>query len=727
MKYYIALLCIVCAIALPSPGHTADPGNIYLRFLEGDVQVKTEDAKEWLPASINMPLTDNDQIWVPDNGRAELFLKNGTVVRFDRDTYLEILASGDKPARFYLGTGRVYGNVIVGKGNTVVFETPTASFSAYARSVFRIDVPENEDSIASVFQGELYADLGKGQMKISAGERIVLGKNAQYPVLAKLVAADEWEQWNKQRDREFSTPESGNATAYLPDELRSYSYDLGRNGQWVYEQEYGYVWTPTVVVVQNWSPYKVGRWVWMRGNYVWISYEPWGWAPYHYGRWAFINKRGWCWVPPRRGFAYWGPGYVGWVYTPTYVSWVPLAPGEIYYGHGSYGPHSVNVKNVTIQNITMSRTVYKNVHVDHAVTTLHRDTFITGRPVKMTTNENIFLKEKRIMGAPEIKPEKATFMPVIKDIPQANRPPSRIANQEMKTFRKDNPATQIRNRTNTTAKPSGTASQIGQMNGKKVDAPQQKNNIPSGMRQERPATGNQPMQRISQVTPEERTRRLAELRNRKQVRNTVKETPPATGQPASARTTRTESQKSDTGNKSSPVPATRQQLTMNAEQQRVPGAAKQVQSSVPARFADMSTRKTGVAKNTSQISARQQQVRPSSPQIKVQAPTVAPQRVQAPPATSQRAQQKSATSMRVQTSPATSRTLPAAGSPAVTPKTQPATKARSVAPQTQPPAKAPSVTVQAQSPKKESMQAYAANRDVPSREAAPRMERKGGR
>ncbi|OPY71721.1 MAG: FecR protein [Syntrophorhabdus sp. PtaU1.Bin058] len=685
MKYYTVLFCIVCAIVLPSPGHTADPGNIYLRFLEGDVQVRTVDAKEWLPASINTPLADNDQVWVPDNGRTELFLKNGTVVRLDRNTLLEVLTSEDKQTRFYLGTGKAYGNVTVGNGSAVVFETPTASFSTYARSVFRIDVQENEDPIASVFQGELYADVGKGQMKISAGERIVLSKNAQYPVLTKLISADEWEQWNKQRDREFSSPGSGNATAYLPDELRPYSYDLAKNGQWVYEQEYGYVWTPTVIVVKDWSPYRVGRWVWMGGNYVWISYEPWGWVPYHYGRWTFISKRGWCWVPPRRGFVYWGPGYVGWVYTPTYVSWVPLAPREIYYGHGYYGPYSINVKNVTIQNITVNRTVYKNVYVDHAVTTLHRDTFITGRPVKTTANENLFLKEKRVTGAPDIRPEKATYMPVVKDIPQAKRPPSRIADQGPKTFRKDNPVTQISNRTNTAAKPSVAESRIGQMNGKKVDAPQQKiNNIPSGMRQERPATG----------------------------------------QPASARITMTESQRSDTGNKPSPVPAARQQSTMSVEQQRVPGTAKQMQPSVPARFADVPVRKTGVSKNISSIPADQQQTRASSPQTRVQAPTVTPQRTQAQAVTPQRAQvpttasrgaqQKSVTSQRVQAPPAMSRTLPATGSPVVTPKTQA-------------PSKSPSVTVQAQSPKKENMQAYATLREMPSRDAAQRMERKGGR
>ena len=32
----------------PSVGHTSQPGDMYLRFLEGDVQVKTEDTAEWL-------------------------------------------------------------------------------------------------------------------------------------------------------------------------------------------------------------------------------------------------------------------------------------------------------------------------------------------------------------------------------------------------------------------------------------------------------------------------------------------------------------------------------------------------------------------------------------------------------------------------------------------------------------------------------------------------------
>jgi hypothetical protein len=677
MKYYTVLFCIVCAIALPLLGYTADPGNIYLRFLEGDVQVKTEDAKEWLPASINMPLTDSDQIWVPDNGRAEMFLRNGTIVRLDRNTFLEMPAPGDKQTRFYMGAGRVYGNVIVEKGNAVILETPAASFLAHANSVFRIDVAENEDSTASVFQGELYADRGTGQMKIGAGERMVLKKDAQHPVLAKLLPADEWEQWNKQRDREFTKPGSGNATAYLPDELKPYSYDLNKNGQWVYEQEYGYVWTPTVIVVQNWAPYRIGRWAWMRGDYVWISYEPWGWVPYHYGRWAFIGKRGWCWVPPRRGFAYWGPGYVGWVHTPTYVSWVPLAPREVYYGRGHYGPYSVNIKNVTVQNITANRPAYKNIHVDKAVTTMHRDTFVTGRQVQLTAKENLFLKERRIMGAPEIRPEKATLMPVIKDIPKGKQPPARVAGL---------------------AVPSAAANQIRRMDGKKTDVPQRTYNVPAGTRQENPVTGNQAIQKISQpptrlpkTSPQQGTPKGSAA-------------PPMTGQLVSAPSARTESQKIITDNKTSP-------------QQRVPAATKQAQPTVPARFADVSARRTGMEKNT----------------YRTQAPSVISQRPQQTPTSAVVPQRKQSPAVTSQVLPATRSpsVTPQAQQPArfpsVTPQTQPPAKPMPVAPQVQPPPKPPSVAPQAQSLKREDMQMSGALREISTRGTAPRAERTGGR
>ncbi len=182
---------------------------------------------------------------------------------------------------------------------------------------------------------------------------------------------------------------------------------------------------PHVHISVGWAPYRNGRWTWIGGDYVWIAFEPWGWAPYHYGRWTFLASFGWCWVPPDRGDVYWGPGYVGWVYTPTYVSWVPLAPREIYYGYGNYGRHSVNIVNVNINTIVV-KNVYRNVSVSNAVTVVHRDTFLKGKREDFRLRENPFLKERISVGRPAIAPERATKMPVIKEIPRAKEPPARV-------------------------------------------------------------------------------------------------------------------------------------------------------------------------------------------------------------------------------------------------------------------------------------------------------------
>lgn len=428
IKPHLAALCIACAILLPSFAYASRYGDMYLRFLEGDVQVKTEDAAEWLPASINMPLINGDHIWVPDNGRAELMFRNGTVIRLDRNSYLEILSTDEGRSGFYLVTGHTYVYTKLGASDTAVFRTPTASFYARGHSIARIDAFDGENSAAvSVFLGAVYADDGAGQIKINPGSKIVFSKNDSYPRLAAIAPPDQWERWNRQRDREFGPVPSTPVTAYLPDELSAYYYDFKKNGRWVYEPEYGYVWIPTAIVMREWSPYRIGRWVWMHGDYVWISYEPWGWVPHHYGRWAFIPAIGWCWIPPARGAVYWGPGFVGWARTSTYISWVPLAPGEPYYGYGNYGPHSINIRNTHFRVPPVYNDTYRNTHVHNAVTTLHRDTFMTGKSTATgVVPDNPFLKEKHIMSPPDMKPERTAIMPVMKDIPRTKKPPQQV-------------------------------------------------------------------------------------------------------------------------------------------------------------------------------------------------------------------------------------------------------------------------------------------------------------
>ena len=281
--------------------------------------------------------------------------------------------------------GHLYINNLRGGIRTVQIDTPFSSIRTDDNSIMMLDVSEDNVVEVSVLKGSASAESRTGATRVTAGNTLTI-RGENNAELAPIGEPDEWERWNRERDSRVAA--WGESARYLPDELHEYASDFDGNGRWNYTPDYGYVWNPTVVDAA-WAPYSDGSWVWIRGSNVWIDYHPWGWAPSHYGRWAFIPSFGWSWIPPPFGAAYWGPGYVGWVFTPTYVAWVPLAPGEMYYGYGYYGPQSVNLTTVNINTLVINRT-YVNARARNSVTVVQRDSFGTGRRVPVKIRDNPF-------------------------------------------------------------------------------------------------------------------------------------------------------------------------------------------------------------------------------------------------------------------------------------------------------------------------------------------------
>jgi hypothetical protein len=399
----VKVILIALAIFLPglagSTGvaHAAEPGAVRISYIQGDAQVYDEQVDEWAPASINMPLAEGARAKVRENSTMEIQVKGGTVIRLAENSSLEVRSQEFDDLAFFLKKGRAYVNAQ--KTYSVRIDTPDGSAKSWSQSVFKVDSGDRNSEV-SVLEGYVDARVGGGESRnIRAGDRLIMDQERSAQVLP-LEPADSWERWNRDRDRALYAS-TGESDRYLPEELHEYSSDLDRNGEWRYIADYGYVWRPTVVVSAGWAPYRVGRWGLYGRDYVWISYEPWGWAPYHYGRWAYVPWFGWCWVPPRHRAVYWAPAWVGWVNAPDYVAWVPLAPGEIYYSYGRYGPTSVNV-NIDV-DIVRPRTVYRNVYVNNSVTVIHRDTFVKGRQVTTyKVKENPFLSRSTTFGPPKV-------------------------------------------------------------------------------------------------------------------------------------------------------------------------------------------------------------------------------------------------------------------------------------------------------------------------------------
>lgn len=369
--------------------HGADPDRVYIRHIEGGVQLAEAGSSQWMEAAVNTPLIEGDTIRTATEGRAELFLKDGSVVRIGKGSIVKIVAVEQNGVQIKLERGMIYAVARGTKEVPVFIDTPSAALDVTTPATLRVDAYDGGISEISVYRGEVYAAQQKGKLPVRAGERLVLRMDGSAPVVAGLRSTDEWQRWNADRDRatlaDYAASES---SAYLPDELRTYSSDFDTNGQWVYTPEYNYVWVPTVITVSTWSPYRFGRWVWIRGSYVWVGYEPWGWAPYHYGRWAYHRHAGWCWVPPARGHVRWEPAHVAWVHSSRHVGWVPLAPGEAYDRRKAPVIHQTNVYNtynsVTLErSVSTARTAYKNAGAANSVVTMERDSMLRAKAVNV--------------------------------------------------------------------------------------------------------------------------------------------------------------------------------------------------------------------------------------------------------------------------------------------------------------------------------------------------------
>jgi hypothetical protein len=427
---------ILGILLFPTSVFAEDLGLVRLSFINGNVQALVKDSTDWTDAAVNLPLNEGDRLWVSDDGRAELQIEGGVYVRSSANTALDLLTINHDSAQVYLDQGHIYINNRRGGIKTVQVDTPLSSLRSYDNSIMMIDVSDIDGTTeVSVLKGYVYAESRAGATRVSAGKTLTIRSEASAEV-APIGAPDEWERWNSDRDRQLTS--WGESSRYLPDELHEYSSDFDQNGRWDYTSDYGYVWAPSAVPA-GWAPYSYGSWVWIRGSYVWIDYNHWGWAPCHYGRWVFIGSRGWYWVPPAVGAAYWGPGFVGWIVTPSYVAWVPLAPGEVYYGYGYYGPGSVNVVNVNINTVHRS---FVNARFSNSVTAVQRDTFGTGRhePVKM--KENPFLEAGQHRGQIGIAPPKMRPQQPIVLVPREDRDETRQQVPDRERLRTETPGAQ---------------------------------------------------------------------------------------------------------------------------------------------------------------------------------------------------------------------------------------------------------------------------------------------
>lgn len=400
----VILTCLLSLAALP--GAVAQqavvdpPGRVArLSYLDGDVSLAPAGTDEWAEAVLNRPLTTGDRVWVDSSARAELQVGSASI-HLDQGTGFSFAELDDDLLHMKLTDGAATIRVQRKRDNErVEIDTPNTTVALLHPGEYHIEVTATGDTVVKVRSGEVEVQGEERSYTVRANEEAVFKGTAELTAdINPLGPRTAFEDWANDRDRR---DDSSVSARYVSPEVIGYE-DLDRDGEWISETGYGYVWRPTYVVA-GWAPYRYGRWVWVSPwGWNWIDDARWGFAPSHYGRWAYLRSR-WCWVPgPRHIRPVYAPALVAWTGSPGFnvsvsfgsgVGWFPLGPRELYvpgYRYSHRYLHDVNVSNTFIVNNTSITNIYNGRggrfdyrygHDARAVTVVERDRFVGGRPI----------------------------------------------------------------------------------------------------------------------------------------------------------------------------------------------------------------------------------------------------------------------------------------------------------------------------------------------------------
>ncbi len=343
---------LLAALVMVSQASAANPqvmtvGRVY--SVEGDLLRYVPADKDWVAMVNDAPFGAEETFFSGNQGRAEMFVPNGTWLRVGYSTQVQfiVLAPDLSEVDVSSGVARFYN-----KGSETVIKatSPFGYVTAYPGAAFDFYVGENSVEVVAVEGTVSFVHAATNARYDVATDSPSILADASQVVSGDGAVDDDWHRWNVSREGFWAERSrlTGRSVEYLPTSLRGESYALEENGRWEsvpYEGSSRWFWRPTTVA-RGWSPFTAGRWSDWHGDQVWIPSEPFGYVTHHYGNWIYVRDS-WYWAPPvgsRRvgpslldiGF-FWSPGRVSWIHHDNYVGWVPLGPRETYYSHRRWG------------------------------------------------------------------------------------------------------------------------------------------------------------------------------------------------------------------------------------------------------------------------------------------------------------------------------------------------------------------------------------------------------
>jgi hypothetical protein len=331
--------------------------GVRLSYVEGSVQLSQGDKVLTDAATANITLYEGSRISAINDGRAEIQLDDGSLVRLTPASTLtlNLLRQEGTQTETELELNRGMGYFELkpphdGSGLRIKFgDTLVTSTAA---SIIRINFDNAPGSVA-VFTGEVHLERPSGlSVDVPAGENLDLDvRDATHYSTSGQIVPDSWDGWNRDRDLALSgeASEQTPASQSMANGAAPTWNDLDANGNWYNVPDVGPVWSPNDAAYSGWDPYGAGYWLWSpRFGYTWVSAEPWGYLPYRCGLWNYYDNFGWGWAP---GFGGCNPWFVGgfWFANVRFgpPGWhYPHRPNRPLGGHGAIAPRIAVNHNV---------------------------------------------------------------------------------------------------------------------------------------------------------------------------------------------------------------------------------------------------------------------------------------------------------------------------------------------------------------------------------------------
>jgi hypothetical protein len=370
-----------------------------LSYINGTVTFQPGSVEDWVPATLNRPMTTGDRLWTEAGARAEMTI-GSAAVRMNARTNFAFLNLDDRTTQIQVSVGSLSVRLRrLNDDETFEIDTPQVALTLLRPGEYRVDVNEEGDAtVVGLRGGSAEATAGSQAYTIKPLEQLRASGTDQVAFDERPIPpADAFDNFCEGRDRREDTSASAK---YVSRDVPGYS-DLDSAGVWRQDPTYGAVWVPGGVP-GDWAPYHYGHWAWIAPwGWTWVDDAPWGYAPFHYGRWVSIGG-GWAWVPgPVVARPVYAPAMVAWVGGAGFgigigvgvgpaVGWFPLGPREVFVPGYAYSPAYIERVNVT-NTVIVNRTVFTNVNVTNvtyvnrnvagAVTVIPQSQMTAGRPV----------------------------------------------------------------------------------------------------------------------------------------------------------------------------------------------------------------------------------------------------------------------------------------------------------------------------------------------------------